>query len=143
VRLHAQRTRFELNLVGQPDNEGWCEVRVVVDGADGNWSATSRCLLAEGIVRLTQWLQAGADGRGRARFDTLDNEFSFELFDNEPRQLRVYLEWTFRPVWQRSAGSGEFFRDYPMTERTLRDAARSLCEQLRRAIKGSPTAQGG
>ena len=142
MRLHGPQTRFELNLVGRPDNEGWCQVRVAVDGPDGNWSATSRCLLAEEIVRLAQWLQAAADGRGSARFDTLDNEISFELLDTEPRQLRIYLEWTFRPVRRRSEGIGEFFRDYPVTDRTLRDAVRSLSEELRQATKGSRNAPG-
>src|SRR5262249_53194495 len=97
-----------------------------------------RCLRAEEVARLADWLEAGAaDTAASERFDTLDNECSFELLADEPRRLRIYLEWAFRPARARAEPGREFFREYPVTERTLRQAAASLRQQLREATKGS------
>jgi hypothetical protein len=111
-------------------------VRIVVNGPEGNWSAASRCILADEVVRLVEWLEAAAEDLRPRRFDTLDNEFRLELLGEEPRRLRVYLEGTFRPPQARAEPAAEFFQDYPVTERTLRQAASSFREQLRRATKG-------
>ena len=132
MRLHGPQSRFELILDGRPDVEGWCAVRIAVDGPDGNWSGTSRCLRADEVVRLADWLEAAAESwMARDRFDTLDNEFSLELTGGEPQRIRIYLEWTFRPVRVRLWPCGEFFQEYPVTKRSLRQAAASLREQLR------------
>jgi hypothetical protein len=134
MRFHGPHSRFELTLVGRPDHDGWCGVRVAIAGPDGHWTGESRCLLADEITRLAAWLEGGASG---TRFETLDNEIGFEMLDTEPRQVRVYLEWPFRPVRERSADVGSFHRDYPVTERLLRQAAGALREQLRLATPGS------
>jgi hypothetical protein len=115
---------------------------VAVDGPDGSWSGASRCLLVEEVARLAEWLEAAAFGGPSDRFGTLDNEISFELLDTEPRQVRVHLEWAFRPVRVRSEAITEFFRDYPVTERNLRQGARSLREQLRQVTKTGPSKRG-
>jgi hypothetical protein len=137
VRLHGPQSRFELTLMSRPDVEGWFGVRVAFDGPDGYWLGTSRCLRTDEVGRLADWLEAAAQNiRALARFDTMDNCIWFELVGDESRQLRVYLEGTFRPT-RASSEFGEFFQEYPVTERTLRQAALSLREQLRQAISGS------
>ncbi len=137
MRFHGPHCRFELILAGRPDGDGWCLVRVAVEGPDGNWSGASRCLLVEEVARLAEWLEAAA-ARPANRFGTLDNEISFELLDTEPRQLRVHLGWAFRPVRAQSEAVTNFFRNYPVTGRNLRQAARSLREQLREVTKTGP-----
>lgn len=64
MRLHGPQSRFELALTGRPDNEGWFEVCVAINGPDGNRSATSRCLLATEVIRLAEWLEAASSPQG-------------------------------------------------------------------------------
>src|SRR3954454_14203501 len=63
VRLHGPHSRFEFTLVGRPDLEGWFQVGVAVDGPEGSWRAACRCLLADEVTRLAEWLQAAAEAR--------------------------------------------------------------------------------
>jgi hypothetical protein len=123
-----------LALVGRADLDGWCEIRVAVDSAHGQWTATSRCLLVKEACQLADWFDRAATDptlHGWFAIMTIDNMINFELLNTEPRQLRVYLEWDLRPERLRSIPIEELFVDYPVTVQVLRRAAVSLREQLR------------
>jgi hypothetical protein len=110
-------------------------VRVLVDGPEGHWSASSRCLLVEEVTRLAEWLESAATNGTTQRFDTLDNEINFELVAHG--RLRVYLEGDFRPPQFQQEPMGEFFLDYHVTKRTLQQAASYFRERLKNAAKES------
>jgi hypothetical protein len=135
MRLHGPQSSFELALAGRPGPDGWCPVRVVVRGPDGDWSASARCLRGDEVPRLADWLETTAAAQAlSASFDTCDGVIAFEILAGEPR-LRVYLEEPLRPVRARLEPWREFFRDFPVTEHGLRQAAAALRGQLEQATK--------
>jgi hypothetical protein len=128
-----------LSLVGRPDNEDWCGIRILVDGPDGSWTATSRCLQIDEVSRIADWLaNAASDPAFSGRLDYVlgDNRINFELRSAQPRQLRIFLEWDLRPLKDRELPMEEFFRDYPVSTTDLQRAAELLREELRKAIHG-------
>jgi hypothetical protein len=129
---------LELTITSRPDVEGWCMVKIAVSEPEASWSGTKDCLLAREVSRLADWFDAVASGsQSQDHFDTLDNYFGFELLPSDPRHLRVYMDWPFRPLRAQSEPFRGFFREYPITERMLRQAATSLREQLQRLTRES------
>jgi hypothetical protein len=112
---------------------------VRVNEPERNWSAISRCLLADEVPRLAQWLESAAENDKAGRFDTLDNEINFEFL--EAGRLRVCLESDFRPPQVQTTPRGEFFLDFPVTKRTLLQAASYFRQRLQVAAKESGKTQ--
>jgi hypothetical protein len=125
-----------LEFVSGPDSEGWCGVRVNLDGPAGHWSARDNCLQRFELARLADWFDQVAGDRSFAGpLDFQEPELSFAVVDDKNKQVKVFLRWNFRPVWAKSEPDEEFCQLFPAEPGQLRRAAAALRSMLKRNPK--------
>jgi hypothetical protein len=133
------RTRFEMKVC-RPDAEDWCRVEITIDFPTRRWSTADSCLQGTEVNWLINWLESAAnDNQPPERIHFLEPELSFELREDGGRWLRIYLQYSVRPIWVKIHPDEEFFVEFPVTPDSLRRAAASLREQLKWGRRGRPT----
>jgi hypothetical protein len=87
-------------------------------------------LLTWELAGLAEWLgRVAGGGPVGAEEVFMDPELWFRVLDGEPRRLRVYFEYNFRPAWSPYHGPDEeeeLWIEFEVEPEELRRAADSL-----------------
>jgi hypothetical protein len=143
MQLHGiGRQSVELHIVGYqfPDlaaveyDSNWLRIEGYVSHPRGRWSFQDPCLLTYEVSRLANWLDALAqqDPNGD-EIGFVEPNLSFRIVRSEASaMLRVYFELEARPNWVAapSAGLSDLWVEFRVQELELRQAARSLRQEL-------------
>ena len=70
MNLESKNAKLELNIVGYefpglenvPYDSDWLYITIRVEHPCGSWTSTDLSLLTDEVERLTEWLEAVADG---------------------------------------------------------------------------------
>ena len=132
----------ELRVVGYqfPDlaeaeyDSNWLRIEGNVIHPRGQWSFRDPCLLTYEVSRLADWLDAVARNDPSAdEIGFIEPNLSFRVIRSDASTLLcVYFELESRPTWAeaRAAGANDIWVQFPVDELALRQAARSLRQQL-------------
>lgn len=141
--LRGEDYELELKVAGyqfprhhEPYDADWLNISVRVRHPRGSWSATDPCMLTWELAELAEWLRRVAGGEpAEAKQVFMEPELRFAVLDGEPRRLRVYFEYNFRPAWSPYLGPDEeeeLWVEFEVGPEELRRAADSLSAEARR-----------
>jgi hypothetical protein len=133
VELHIAGYQFpDLPTVEYDSN--WLRIEGQVSHPQGHWSFQDPCLVTHEVSRLADWLHALAEDRpNNDEIGFIEPNLSFRIVRSpDSVVLRVYFELEARPHWVAtpSAGLGDLWVEFPVRELELRQAARSLRQEL-------------
>jgi hypothetical protein len=134
MKLRGPRTSFELQLLGRPDHDGWCRVRIDVETPEGRWSKIQPCLEGAEVEWLAGWLEGSAAPR-REPWCFTEPFLGFAFPDADRTRFRVYFALDFLLKWASPDSEEDFYVEFPLTEQVLQQAAHSLREQLKQGSK--------
>jgi hypothetical protein len=140
----AENTEFEMKVVGyqfphldnEPYDSDWLNINVRVVHPRGAWSATDACLLTWEVASLAEWLRRMADDTpAHSEENFIEPELHFEWFGESQSRLRVYLDYSLRPVWSPYHGANEeeeLYVEFVVNPEELRSIAGDLRSELKK-----------
>lgn len=134
VELHIAGYQFP-DLAAVEYDSNWLRIEGQVHHPKGQWSFQDPCLLTYEVSRLANWLDALAQEKpDNDEIGFIEPNLSFRVVRSHASAvvLRVYFELEARPNWAAapSAGLNDLWLEIPVRELELRQAARSLREEL-------------